>query len=146
MDDEKEEYYKDAFKMFNISGDGQITVEKLGELIKKLNLKTQIPNEDLFEIINNIDKDDKGYFDYEDFKRIMNNKDIDSIKEREIINAFRIFDIDGNGLISKENLTNMISKLGGDLNENEIKDMINQSDIYGDGFINYEEFVRMMLI
>ena len=74
MDDEKEEYYKDAFKMFNISGDGQITVEKLGELIKKLNLKTQIPNEDLFEIINNIDKDDKGYFDYEDFKRIMNNK------------------------------------------------------------------------
>ena len=76
----------------------------------------------------------------------MNNKDIDSIKEREIINAFRIFDIDGNGLISKENLTNMISKLGGDLNENEIKDMINQADIYGDGFINYEEFVRMMLI
>lgn len=146
MDDEKEEYYKDAFKMFNISGDGQITVEKLGELIKKLNLKTQIPNEDLFEIINNIDKDDKGYFDYEDFKRIMNNKDIDSIKEREIINAFRIFDIDGNGLISKENLTNMISKLGGDLNENEIKDMINQADIDGDGFINYEEFVRMMLI
>ena len=76
----------------------------------------------------------------------MYNKDIDSIKEREIINAFRIFDIDGNGLISKENLTNMISKLGGDLNENEIKDMINQADIDGDGFINYEEFVRMMLI
>ena len=40
----------------------------------------------------------------------------------------------------------MISKLGGDLNENEIKDMINQADIDGDGFINYEEFVRMMLI
>ena len=76
----------------------------------------------------------------------MNNKDIDSIKEREIINDFRIFDIDGNGLISKENLTNMVSKLGGDLNENEIKDMINQADIDGDGFINYEEFVRMMLI
>ena len=76
----------------------------------------------------------------------MNNKDIDSIKEREIINAFRVFDRDGNGLISKENLTNMISKLGGDLNENEIKDMINQADIDGDGFINYEEFVRMMLI
>ena len=76
----------------------------------------------------------------------MNNKDIDSIKEREIINDFRIFDIDGNGLTSKENLTNMVSKLRGDLNENEIKDMINQADIYGDGFINYEEFVRMMLI
>jgi Ca2+-binding EF-hand superfamily protein len=41
MDDEKEEYYKDAFEIFNISGDGQITMEKLGKLIKKLNLKTK---------------------------------------------------------------------------------------------------------
>ena len=41
MDDEKEEYYKDAFKIFNIIGDGQITMEKLGELIKRFNLKTK---------------------------------------------------------------------------------------------------------
>jgi len=47
-------------------------------------------------------------------------------------------------LISIEELTNVIKILGEKLTNEEIEEMIKEADIDGDGFINYEEFVRMM--
>ena len=65
--------------------------------------------------------------------------------EQEIINAFRVFDKDGNGLISKAQLTTIMATLGDTLSNEEIEEMIIEADVDGDGFINYEEFVRMMM-
>ena len=53
-DNEKNLYYEDAFKMFNFSGgggDGKIRKKNLKGLIKKLDLKTQITDEELENII-----------------------------------------------------------------------------------------------
>ena len=148
-DNEKNLYYEDAFKMFNFSGggaDGKIRVNNLRYLLNRLDLKINVSDEELEDIIKKVSKGKKeGFFELNDFINIMNENDDDESKEKEIINAFRIFDVDGRGLISKENLKNIIIKLG-DLDEDEIINMINQADIDGDGFINYEEFVRMMLI
>lgn len=69
-------------------------------------------------------------------------KDTDS--EEEILEAFKVFDKDGNGFISAAELRHIMTNLGEKLSDEEVDEMIREADIDGDGQINYEEFVKMM--
>merc|ERR1712217_169950 len=65
--------------------------------------------------------------------------------EEELIEAFKVFDRDGNGLISAAELRHVMTNLGEKLTDEEVDEMIREADVDGDGHINYEEFVRMMM-
>ena len=65
--------------------------------------------------------------------------------EEELIEAFKVFDRDGNGLISAAELRHVMTNLGEKLTDEEVDEMIREADVDGDGYINYEEFVRMMM-
>jgi Ca2+-binding EF-hand superfamily protein len=65
--------------------------------------------------------------------------------EEELIETFKFFDKDGNGLISAHELRFVMMTAGESLKEEEIDEMIREADIDGDGYVDYEEFVRMML-
>merc|ERR1719493_651802 len=69
-------------------------------------------------------------------------KDTDT--EEELIEAFRVFDKDGNGFISAAGLRHVMTNLGEKLTDEEVDEMIREADIDGDGQVNYEEFVTMM--
>ena len=68
----------------------------------------------------------------------------DENAEEEMLEAFKIFDADGGGNISADELRQIMLNLGEKLTEEEIEDMVKEADIDGDGEINYNEFVRMM--
>ena len=68
-----------------------------------------------------------------------------SDSEEELIEAFKVFDRDGNGLISADELLNVMTSLGENATMEEIEELIKESDYDGDGFINYEEFVKLIL-
>ena len=51
-----------------------------------------------------------------------------------------MFDKDGNGLISKQELLEGLNKLGEKMTEGDITDLIDAADLDGDGFINFQEF------
>ena len=63
-------------------------------------------------------------------------------EEGQLIEAFKIFDIDGNGLISPAELKQVV---GDQCTDEEVAEMIREVDFDGDGHINYKEFVRMMM-
>lgn len=67
-------------------------------------------------------------------------------QEEEIWKIFQAFDSDKNGYISAPELRNVMATLGENLSEEEIAEMIREADIDGDGHINYEEFVRVMMV
>ncbi|CAM4741575.1 unnamed protein product [Rotaria magnacalcarata] len=59
-------------------------------------------------------------------------KDTDS--EEEILEAFRVFDKDGNGYISADELRNVMTSLGEKLTDEEVNQMIREADIDGDEY------------
>jgi len=65
-------------------------------------------------------------------------KDTDT--ESELIEAFKVFDRDGNGFISAAELRHVMTNLGEKLSDEEVDEMIREADIDGDGQINYEGF------
>ena len=60
--------------------------------------------------------------------------------------ALKVFDNkDGSGFISASELREVMTGLGEELTEMEVDEMIAEADVDGDGQINYEEFVKMMM-
>lgn len=75
---------------------------------------------------------------------MMPTQERDDNAEEEMLEAFRVFDTDGNGSITADELRQIFVNLGEKLTEDEIADMIDEADTDGDGEINYQEFVTMM--
>ena len=71
--------------------------------------------------------------------------DKDSNQEEELRARFTLFDKDGNGLITRDELRDVMTQLGEKMSEDDIDEMIEDADKNGDGMINYEEFVAYMM-
>merc|ERR1712112_802614 len=131
---------KEAFKLFDCDRDGEITVGELGKVMRTHGFDPT--EEDLRDMIRNVDTNANGAIDFTEFIDMM-------VKRRDcldddVAHAFKVFDRDGDGLISEEELRLTMSNLGEPLTEEEVKQMIAEADIDGDGKINFQEFARLM--
>jgi calmodulin len=135
--------FREAFEIFDKDKDGYITIKELGEIMKNLG---QSPSEaELQDMINEVDIDGNGNIDFKEFLGLMARKMRDTDTEEELIEAFKVFDRDGNGLISSSELQHVMTSLGEKISDGEVEEMIKEADLDGDGYINYEEFVRMII-
>ncbi|KAK3092570.1 hypothetical protein FSP39_004523 [Pinctada imbricata] len=60
--------------------------------------------------------------------------------KEELLDAFKTFDRDGNGFISAEELKHVMGSMGDVLSDSEVKAMIREADMDGDGQINYKGY------
>ena len=106
----------------------------------------QTPTEaELHDMINEVDADGSGTIDFAEFLSLMSKKMKDADSEEELMEAFKVFDKDGNGFISAAELRHVMTNLGEKLTEEEVDEMIKEADFDGDGQVNYDEFVKMMM-
>ena len=135
--------FKEAFSLFDKNGDGTITTKELGTVMRSLG--SNLTEAELQDIISEADVDKSGTVDFPEFLTMMANEIKDSEKEEEIREAFRIFDRDGDGFISPEELRHVMTNLGEKLTDEEVDAMIKEADFDNDGQISYEEFVTTMM-
>jgi len=133
---------KHAFDSLDKDRKGHISTGDLGSIMKSLG--QELPEDELQEMIRSIDTDGNGEIDFDEFLELMANKMAGGDEEAELQETFKYFDQGGKGYITRENLKEAMAKMGNNLSEIEVDDMINEADIDGDGTIDYGEFVKMM--
>jgi calmodulin len=134
--------FKEAFSLFDKDGEGTITTKEVGSVMRSLG---QNPTEaEVQDVINEVDADGTGTIELPEFLSWMAHKMKDTDAEEELIEAFKLFDRDGNGFISAAELRHVMTNLGDNLTDEEIDEMIREADVDGDGQISFDEFVKMM--
>jgi len=101
--------------------------------------------EEVQDMINQVDVDGAGVCRFPDFLHMMATRISELTAEKEIREAFTVFDLDGNGFVSRSELKYAMLNLGEQITTAECQCLIEEADIDGDGQINYEEFVKMMM-
>lgn len=135
--------FKEAFSLFDKDGDGTVTTKELGTVMRSLG---QNPTDaELHDMINEVDAAESGTIDFPEFLSLMSRKMKDTDTEEELIEAFKVFDRDGNGFISAAEMRHVMTNLGEKLTDDEVDEMVREADVDGDGSVNYEEFVKMMM-
>lgn len=133
-----------VFQMFDHNGDGRISKKELNDSLE--NLGIYIPDVELTQMIERIDVNGDGCVDIDEFgalyKSIMEEKD----EEEDMKEAFNVFDQNGDGFITFDELKSVLGSLGlkqGRTVE-DCKRMIMKVDVDGDGMVDYKEFKQMM--
>ena len=67
------------------------------------------------------------------------------LTNKKLMAAFQMFDKDGNGEISVDEIISVVGGKGNKQEKNEWKDVLKDIDIDGNGEISFEEFKIMML-
>merc|ERR1712002_344909 len=101
---------KKAFDKFDTNGDGTISVEELSTVMESLGQR--LKTKELKRMIAEVDANRNGKIDLEEFYILMGQKLDNLDREAEINEAFKVFDKDGNGYISRTELKQVMKSMG----------------------------------
>ncbi|XP_072103652.1 uncharacterized protein [Mobula birostris] len=138
---------RDAFREFDKDKDGFIGCKDLGNCMRTMGY---MPTEmELIELSQQINMNLGGHVDFDDFLELMGPKLLaetaDMIGVKELRDAFKEFDTNGDGEISTTELREAMKKLlGQQIGHRDIEEILKDVDLNGDGRVDFEEFVRMM--
>lgn len=81
---------------------------------------------------------DNNVIRFNHFLEIMEDRVRRHDLDQEIKDAFSVFDKDGNGYVSLQDLKQMMTQLGERLTDDELEEMMSEADLNGDGLIDFK--------
>eukprot|EP01083_Nonionella_stella_P242036 844632_1 len=138
---EEVDEYREAFSLFDKDGDGSISADELGIVVRTIGMNpTELEVQDMMK---ELDKNKDGVIEFDEFLDMMSQ--MDDPDPNEIRKMFRKFDTDGSGGLSLQELRHGIKSLGVGVTDEELDEMLRDADTNRDGEISHDEFMRMMM-
>merc|ERR1712050_761583 len=138
---------KVCFDLFDTKKVEFLSADDLGEIMRAMGFR---PTEDeLKDLLQEIDEDGSGEIEFGEFCQLcatflVEYPDMETTK-RELKDAFRIYDKEGNGFITTEALRGLIGELLAPLTEEELDGILDELDEDGSGTMDFDEFCEMMM-
>jgi calmodulin len=133
--------FKECFDIVDQGSTGSIGLHELGAVLRCFG--TNPTEAEIQDIISEVDNDGNGDLDFEEFMALMCRKLKDTDVEQELKDAFNLIDGNENGKISQSELYRFMKPYR--VTEEEVREMIREADIDADGYIDFEEFKRVMM-
>ena len=138
LSEEQIKEFEEAFLLFDTDCSGTISIDELEVVMNSLGQRPT--DEELKKMIAEADADGNGEVDFEEFLTLMKKQIKNMDPEDELRELFQIYDINSDGLISAMEVQTVMSKQGESINNEELKEIIREADLDGDGYINFQEF------
>ncbi|XP_074578612.1 putative calcium-binding protein CML31 [Curcuma longa] len=131
-----------VFCYFDENGDGKISATELQSCMRSIG--EELSHEDAVSVVESSDSDGDGLLGFDDFVRLVEGEESEE-KEKNLREAFKVYQEAGDGCITPKSLRRALGKLGEAKSVEECRVMIRRYDINGDGVITFDEFRMMML-
>jgi len=144
-DDQKIEF-KEAFSLFDRTGDDKIFLAQAGDVFRALGQNPT--NQEVAKVLGNPSKEDLNVkrLTFEEFLPMLQSisKNREQGSYEDFVEGLRVFDKDGNGMIMGAELRHVLITMGERLTDAEIDQLIQGHEDNG-GMVNYEDFIRTIL-
>ncbi|KAJ0974958.1 hypothetical protein J5N97_016923 [Dioscorea zingiberensis] len=129
---------RQVFDKIDLNRDGKISLDELQALLKAFGKDDPAAEAKQMILVADTNKD--GYIDFSEFMEVHRR----GIRTSDIQSAFWMFDQDGDGRISPEEVRQIMVKLGEHCSLEDCRRMVQQVDKNSDGLVDMDDFMAMM--
>merc|ERR1712223_11386 len=138
---------KVCFDLFDTKKQDFLSADDLGEIMRAMGLRPT--EEELKSLLEEIDEDGSGEIEIGEFCQLcdtflVEDPDMETMK-RELKDAFRLYDREGQGFITTDTLRGLITELLAPLTDEEVEGILEELDEDGSGSMDFDEFCEMMM-
>ena len=140
----------EIFNNLDTNGDGELSFEEFQTGVAEISKEKA---EELLKVFGRLDADKNGSINYTEFIAATMTQNM-YLKEEKIYQAFKLFDKNGDGFITADEIKQVLGGSKRNLNQDQTvlseinqevwESMIAEADINGDGVVDYNEFITLM--